>query len=220
MKTVERLPRYFVAEHHEEYIRQLENDFPDILNREYITNMLGVICKCSGIYRNYRVSLDGMLDAQINSVTIIKNLLPFLYCHCLKNIQGQDKWKALQKAYVMLIDILKYLKENTESFLNQGLEEATNLTIYTQGQSGGSLKEVKKFLERKYSIPLKKGRKATRLPIARQALAMKNQNPRMSWMQITNKLCRCGKPIHDYNCKENIRRGVSDLKKMLKLSKQ
>jgi hypothetical protein len=48
-----------------------------------------------------------------------------------------------------------------------------------------------------------------------QALELKLQDPKLSWMQLTMKLCPCEKKNHDFQCREVIRREVGNLKKLL-----
>jgi hypothetical protein len=159
MASKRQLPQFGVFQSNDEDIKQLTNDFPGILDRDYVDSMLIEIFRRAKIERGHRVSLAGMLEGQINSVTVVKKLLPAIYSWCLSNINGEDKWPALRQAYLILVRILLHLNHNMESALNEHLEQSITIGVHGNEEFGLTLSPILASLERKYRFQLKRGPK-------------------------------------------------------------
>ncbi len=99
---------------------------------------------------------------------------------------------------------------------DRAIEEAMCEAMVQEPEFKVGRKGVRKRIEKTYRIVLRRGRTATRLTAAKNALRMKEENPRLSLMQITRKVCQCGKEQHDHQCRENLRQGIIKLKKQTK----
>jgi hypothetical protein len=162
MKSKHELRRFSIPEHNDECVGRLTSDFPDILNPNYVDSVLTGICRQAGIERKHTISLDGILEGTVNSVTVIRKLLPSIYCLCLTSVDGEDKWPALRKSYIILNQILWHLKTNMESALNEHFEQSVNIGIHGKEEFGVELSRVLASLERKYKFQLKRGPKGTK----------------------------------------------------------
>jgi hypothetical protein len=60
------------------------------------------------------------------------------------------------------------------------------------------------------------GRPSTKRHLALTALDMWLTNPKLSWAQVTRRVCNCGKSDHGMECQEQLRQQVNDLRSFLK----
>jgi hypothetical protein len=61
-----------------------------------------------------------------------------------------------------------------------------------------------------------RGRPPTKRHLAVVALDMWLTNPKLSWAQVTRKICQCGSSTHGDSCQEQLRQQVNDLRATLK----
>ena len=59
------------------------------------------------------------------------------------------------------------------------------------------------------------GRPSTKRHLAVTGLDMWLTNPRLSWSQVTRRVCNCGKSDHGMQCQEQLRQQVNDLRSFL-----
>jgi hypothetical protein len=60
------------------------------------------------------------------------------------------------------------------------------------------------------------GRPSTKRHLAVTGLDMWLTNPKLSWTQVTRRVCNCGKSDHGMECQEQLRQQVNDLRSFLK----
>jgi len=59
-------------------------------------------------------------------------------------------------------------------------------------------------------------RPATKRPLAIAAFELWLTNPRLSWSQVTRKICNCGAETHGHECQERLRQAVNDVRKFMR----
>lgn len=78
---------------------------------------------------------------------------------------------------------------------------------------GASVSEGLEFAERAGTRP--RGRPASNRPLAIMALEIRRSPSKPSWMEMTRKVCQCGKARHDFACRDRIRTAVRELEDVL-----
>ena len=86
--------------------------------------------------------------------------LPRLYALSLPGEGTEyDRWAVLEKAVARLCNLVRWLQNNAEVHLNRLVEEAFNMAFHQNEDYGLSLGEFRKWHEKKYRIPIKRGRR-------------------------------------------------------------
>ena len=191
-------------------------DFPWLTDPQRRAKLVAVICETAEISEVHCINTNGIVEAKIVADRAFQELLPRLYRRAY--IRGDypitDTESALRDAVNALIDILRMLPTQVENRIYHALEEVWNCVRW----KGRLPSQVRASLDKEHGLPPeKRGRRISRRMLAIEAAKMKEQNPKLSWMQIAQKLCRCGKGQHDSRCRDNLRQGVIALKKESKL---
>ena len=143
---------------------QLIKDFPGLRDRKVSAQLFKHICGRTGLEKNHQFKLDKMFTLTLNLdiPTVVENCLPTLYEQYAPEAGAKEQnFQALEKALSKMCQMLIYLKDNMPSVLTQGLEEAMNFAIHKEEDRGLMLTQVRDYLEKKYRVKLKPGRKRT-----------------------------------------------------------
>jgi hypothetical protein len=168
--------------------------------------------------RNLKGALG--MEAQLNFETIIPFALYWFYRQALRIPSTEPpairQLNALETALQCLDEYILQLIKRTELMLQRASEEAMFFAFEQEPAFKQMAQKWRKSTERNYRIALKRGHPLTREISVRRALELKSANPKLSLMQLAQKVCNCGKKVHDLSCRENLRQGIKTMKKKMK----
>lgn len=193
-------------------------DLPEIADAKKLKNAIIKHFKKCELPEIFEVK-GQMAETKLDLAAILPFAFYWLYRQALRIPRTESEeihgLNALEIALNCFATYLPQLLKRTELNLKRAQTEALLEAFNAEDAFRRIPQKWRKQIEREYQISLKRGHPLTREPLARKALEMKTANPKLSWMRIAQKLCDCGNREHDYRCKENIRQGVTALKKKL-----
>jgi len=126
----------------------------------------------------------------------------------LQALRIQDH-SAAQKATAAMSELFSWIKNADPPVVDKALAEIVSGLI----RAGLPTEQADIYLLA--HVKKRRGRPVSnRLPVL-LAFERKQVDPRVSWMRLARKYCRCGKITHDFKCRERIRIQAMELDEML-----